>query len=173
MGLTRKLPEGMRQELSRPIGWLYSAEEVGKGSFARRMKRTKFIVTVGDRVTETLGSIGRVPEVQVIDSKGNRRARVPPNVYHVRTVKVKNPPATITEDAIKGIRSALLGRKPARVLVSGEEDLLVIPAVMAAPLQSLVVYGQPGVGVVAVSVSASSRRRVAALLSRMPADKPT
>ena len=157
----------MRPELARPIGKLFSAAEISGPRFTREAGRKGIVVTVGDRVTETFGAMGRPPDVQIIDSKENRAARAPPDVHHVRTLKVSNPPGTVTDEAVEGIRDALSGRKPARVLVEGEEDLLVIPAVISAPVGSSVYYGQPGVGIVVVRVTASSQRRLRALLDRM------
>ena len=37
---------------------------------------------------------------------------------------------------------------PVTIIVDGEEDLAVIPLVIAAPLASVVLYGQPNEGVV-------------------------
>lgn len=131
------------------------------------------IVSVGDRVTETLGKLGRVPDVQIVDSRENRREREPPDVPHARSIRVRNPPATITDDAIRGIEEAFRGKKPARVLVDGEEDLLAIPAVVFAPISAIVLYGQPGVGIVIVRVSAASRARNRALLAEMAGAETT
>ena len=125
------------------------------------------MVTVGDRVTETIGRMGRVPDVQIVDGKENRSRRRLPDVPCSRTIRVKNPAATITDDAIEGIRDALRGRKPARVLVDGEEDLLAIPAVILAPPSATVFYGQPGVGIVLVKVTPASKLRNREYLAKM------
>lgn len=167
MGATYRLPEEMRPKLAKPLGRLFDADELKSQAFSKLIGEVSLVVSVGDRVTETIGGMGRVPEVQVVDSRENRKNREPPNVPHARTIRVRNPAGTITQEAIDGIRDALRGEKPARVLVEGEEDLLAIPAVVFAPVSSAVFYGQPGKGIVMVRVTSGSKARNRALLSAM------
>ncbi len=127
-------------------------------------------MTVGDRVTETVWKEGRVPDVQIVDSKENRRVRDPPDVPHERTIEARNPPGAVAQEAIDAIREAYAGKKPARVLIEGEEDLLTIPAVMLGPVTASVFYGQPGEGIVQVRVTRASKARNKAFLAEMGAD---
>jgi hypothetical protein len=60
---------------------------------------------------------------------------------------VKNPAGTITDDLIRALNHAIL-HPPSTVIVDGEEDLAVIPLVIAAPVGAIVLYGQPHQGVV-------------------------
>jgi GTP-dependent dephospho-CoA kinase len=151
------------------MGRLFKAVEVGGSAFVKAVGGSSVVITVGDRVTETFGRMGRVPDVQIVDGRENRLDRRLPDVPRARTIRVLNPPATITEGAIAGIRDAFSGKKPARVLVEGEEDLLAIPAIVFAPTSAAVFYGQPGVGIVMVRVTPASRSRNRALLTRMGA----
>ncbi|MGP8125206.1 MAG: GTP-dependent dephospho-CoA kinase family protein [Nitrososphaerales archaeon] len=162
-----RLPEDLRTELAKPIGRLFPAAEVDGRAFANIVMEAPMVITVGDRVTETLGALGRVPDVQVVDSRENRKERTPPDVAYARRIKVENPPGTITEDAIDGIREALRGRKPVRVAVRGEEDLLAIPVIALAPVSALVFYGQPGEGIVVVKADAGSKSRNRAILAEI------
>jgi len=162
-----KLPESLRAKLAKPIGSLFSAEEVKGQKFARVVQEASMVITVGDRVTETLGAMGRVPDVQIVDSLENRKERPPPEVAYARKISVENPPATITQDAIDGIREAIIGQKPVRVVVKGEEDLLAIPVIALAPVSALVFYGQPGQGVVVVKADAESKSRNRVSLAEM------
>jgi GTP-dependent dephospho-CoA kinase len=161
------LPEGLRTRLARPMGRLFSAEEVKGQTFAEVVRKAPMVITVGDRVTETLGARGRVPDVQVVDSRENRKGRTPPGVAYARRIEVTNPPGTITEGAIDGIREALRGQKPARVAVEGEEDLLALPVIALAPVSALVFYGQPGEGIVVVRADAESKSRNRAILAEI------
>lgn len=142
---------------------------VDSDSFAASVRGAGTVVTVGDKVTETVAGLGRVPDVQIVDGKENRKKRTPPKVKHVVSAKVRNPAGTITMEAMDGIREAFRGRKPARVLVDGEEDLLAIPAVIFAPLGARVYYGQPGEGIVMLKVDAAMKVRNRQLLMRMRA----
>jgi GTP-dependent dephospho-CoA kinase len=162
-----RLPEGLRTKLAKPLGRLISSEEVKAQSFADLVAEAPMVIPVGDRVTETLGALGRIPDVQVIDSVENRKARLPPDVPYARRISVENPPGTITEDAIGGIREAFRGKKPVRVAVKGEEDLLAIAVIALAPVSALIFYGQPGEGIVAVRADAESKSRNRALLAEI------
>ena len=167
MPRVHRLPERLRAKLAKPVGRLYSAEEVKGRRFAILVMKAPMVITVGDKVTETLGAMGRVADVQVVDSLENRRERAPPEVAYARMIAVENPPATITEGAIEGIRDAFEGQKPARVAVKGEEDLLAIPVIALAPVSALVFYGQPGKGIVVVKADAESKSRNKALLAEL------
>ena len=125
------------------------------------------VITVGDRVAETIAGLGRVPDVHVVDGKENRKIRAPPEVPRVVSVDVKNPPGTITTEAMDGIRKALAGKKPARVMVDGEEDLLVIPVQILAPSGARIYYGQPGQGIVMLKVDRGAKARARELLKQM------
>jgi len=149
------------------MGRVYSSEEASGADFAGLARRASMVVTVGDRVTETLEQIGRTPDVHVVDGVERRSRRGAPKVPFARLVEVKNPAGTLTQGAIEGMRKAFSGKKPVRVLVEGEEDLMAMLAIAMAPTSSLVFYGQPGVGVVAVKVDSSSRSRDRAILAKM------
>lgn len=167
MPTVHKLPENLRPRLARPLGRFFSVEEVNGHSFVEVVKKSSFVVTVGDRVTETLGGLGRTPDVQVVDSRENRRDRAPPDVAYARQIEVHNPAGTVTDEAIDGIREAFRGRKPVRVLVEGEEDLLAIPVIALAPDSAMVFYGQPGEGIVVVRADGESKSRNRAVLAEM------
>ncbi len=162
-----KLPEHLRPRLAKPLGRLFSGEEVKSHSFAKVVSDSAVVVTVGDRVTDTLGGLGRNPEVQVVDSRENRKERALPDVAYARLIGVHNPAGTVTEEAIDGIREAFRGEKPVRVLVNGEEDLLTIPVVALAPVSAVIFYGQPGEGIVVVKADPESKARNRAILAEM------
>ncbi len=84
-----------------------------------------------------------------------------------KVVHVKNPPGTITEEAITAIREALESDKHVHVIVDGEEDLLTLIAVLYAPERSLVVYGQPNEGIVIVKVTPEKKADAAEILKAM------
>jgi uncharacterized protein (UPF0218 family) len=162
-----KLPESLRPRLAKPLGRFFAAGEVEGAEFRGLVTKSHFVVTVGDRVTETVGAMGRTPDIQVVDGKENRKGREPPDVPYARLIEVANPAGGLTEEAIDGIRAAFEGKKPARVLVDGEEDLMAIPVIALAPVSAVVFYGQPGEGIVAVQADAKSKSRNRAILSEM------
>jgi GTP-dependent dephospho-CoA kinase len=162
-----KLTPSIRRRLKRPLGRLFRAPELSGEEFSATLDRARMVVTVGDRVTESIYEMGRTPDVQVVDQVERRVKRKAPEIPFERLIEAKNPAGVITGEAIQALRQAFEGDLPARVLIHGEEDLLAIPAVDQAPLGSVVFYGQPGEGVVAVVVDdrakASSRRTLLAM----------
>lgn len=162
-----RLPVELRPKLAEPLGRVYSAEETQGKEFRVLARGAPMVVTVGDRVTETLELLGRTPDVQVVDGVERRQARELPNVPFARLLKVGNPAGSLTAAAIEGMKKAFVGKKPVRVQVEGEEDLMAILAIAMAPISSMVFYGQPGVGVVAVKANAISKGRNRAVLAKM------
>jgi GTP-dependent dephospho-CoA kinase len=157
----------MRPKLAKPIGRLFTPETMKSPAFERLVREAPMVITVGDRVTEMLGKLGRPPDVQVVDGKENRILRKPPDVPFARLIEVENAPGTLTTDAINGLRAAFDGKKPVRVMVHGEEDLLAIPVISLAPVSAIVFYGQPGEGMVAVKSDARSKSRNRAILAEI------
>jgi GTP-dependent dephospho-CoA kinase len=146
---------------------LYTPNQVRSSRFGEDLRTSPLVITVGDRVTETAQELGRTPDVQVVDGFERRKRRTPPDIPYVRLLKASNPAGVITNAAESAVRSAIGGRKPARVLIEGEEDLLAIIAIDAAPIGSSVYYGQPGVGVVLVTVDERAKSSVGRILTSM------
>ena len=68
-------------------------------------------------------------------------------------MNVDNPPGTITDELWETIEKAkYLAAEESNILivVNGEEDLAVIPCVLMAPENTVILYGQPGEGIVVV-----------------------
>ncbi|MDG6952629.1 MAG: DUF359 domain-containing protein [Nitrososphaerota archaeon] len=162
-----RLPESLRSKLAEPLGRVFGPEEARGKELAKLAREASMVVTVGDRVTETLHALDATPAVHVVDGVERRSRREPPDVPYARLVKVSNPAGTLTQGAIDGMREAFAGSKPVRVLVDGEEDLMALLAVAMAPISAIVFYGQPGVGIVAVVVNGVSKARNRALLAEM------
>jgi len=126
--------------------------------------RGRMIIAVGDMVTRNLLVAGITPDVAVIDGITMRSpCRETPLLYSPRT-DVTNPPGMLTGDLIAALHDAVAA-PPALIYVDGEEDLAVIPAVLAAPDGAVVLYGQPGEGVVALLVDDERKKKARWLLS--------
>jgi uncharacterized protein (UPF0218 family) len=176
--LTQAVPKGsagdyvltpsLRRRLKRPLGRLFPAVDVRGEEFLALVSEASFVVTVGDRVTETFQEVaGRSPDVFVVDGLERRSAREIPRIAHGASIKAKNPPGGITRAAMAAMKKALAGPKPVMVLIDGEEDLLTIPAVVDAPSGAIVFYGQPLRGVVAVTVDEKSKASAKKILEMM------
>lgn len=74
---------------------------------------------------------------------------------------------TVTSEAIREVEAALKGTSRSRLIIVGEEDLLVLPCLIFAKDGSLILYGQPGEGLVAVTVDSKSRQEAKGILAKM------
>jgi uncharacterized protein (UPF0218 family) len=149
------------------MGMLFGPSQVGSSEFNSTFEKARLVITVGDRVTDTLAELGRVPDIQVVDRREKRVPREAPKARFRTEYKVNNPAGTITDEAVEGLRRALAGSLPARVSVEGEEDLLAIPAMVLAREGAALFYGQPNEGVVFIMVDESTKRRARALMSEL------
>lgn len=131
------------------------------------------LIAVGDAVTYHLVRSGRRPDVAVVDGRTEREAvdaEVREAVADDGAVEVSNPPATLTAALLRELCRAIERGETATIYVDGEEDLATLPAVLVAPNDASVVYGQPGEGMVHVSIDDVVRERVRRLLSTMDGD---
>jgi GTP-dependent dephospho-CoA kinase len=114
------------------------------------------IITVGDVVSTEAQVAGIKVNLSIIDGKTMRHGYAPPISKTRVTFQAVNPPGTISQESWRTIKNALLENE-ATIIVEGEEDLLAVPAVLEAPLKTLIVYGQPSEGIVVVE--ATSQRK--------------
>ena len=166
----RLLTPTLRRKLKSPLGLLI------QGSFTETMKRLKELIdeekpsrliSVGDVVSNNIMKNGIQPEVLIVDNKVMRKKIEPIQVKANQTLFLKNLPGTLTNEAWTIVRSALQKKGVTRVLVDGEEDLLTLVAVLCAPENSLVVYGQPHEGIVAVRVTEQKKEYVCEIVEAM------
>ncbi|NPA05043.1 MAG: DUF359 domain-containing protein [Crenarchaeota archaeon] len=119
-------------------------------------------------VTARAWSLGLRPLLAVYDCATHRsRATCPEPPEGYRVLRVVNPASTITPGLSSAIESALRTRVETAVLVEGEEDLAVLPAIIAAPRDTLIVYGQPYLGVVSLHVDDLARWQALVLAASM------
>jgi uncharacterized protein (UPF0218 family) len=166
----RRLTPELRKKLKGPMGVLI------RGSFNETMRKLEDmvkeehpskIVAVGDRVSKNLVENGVFPQLSIVDNKVMRRKIRPVTLVADETFYVRNPPGTITNEASAEIRRSLRQKRRVKIVVDGEEDLLVLVAVLYAPKNSFVVYGQPREGIVVVKVTEEKREEAAEILNAM------
>lgn len=169
--LMLKPTPAQRALVSRPLGELIqgTSEQVIsalKRRFLSSGHRISF--SVGDMVTSTLLRAGISFEVAVVDSKVMRKAVDLPKPSGGKVMRVENPSGHLNPRAREVMAEALSIGRGTLVIVDGEEDLLTLFAIDLSRAGDLVVYGQPGEGVVAVLVDDATHRRNSELLSSIP-----
>lgn len=174
------LPESMRSAFKEPLGAVYTDTEallVAARSIATDQARPLRVITVGDVVTYHLLSADYDPDVAIVDYRTKRETLDPEIEAGLEdglddwpTIDIDNPAATIAFDALCAIRTAIDADEPTAILVDGEEDLLTLPAIIAAPIGASIVYGQPDEGMVLVGVTEETKREARELFSQLEGD---
>lgn len=163
---TYYLPESLRDNLSKPQGEFYKSI----GEFRKKYAKGE-IVSVGDETTRKLLSSGVNVHLGIIDFKINRKILFTNlselGLSGVKSVTVDNGAGRIEKGlsrAIFDFFGSNLGNFVIRV--KGEEDLAVIPVVLLSPIGTMVVYGQPGQGVIALKVTLELKNKMFELLKK-------
>jgi cytidyltransferase-like protein len=175
------LPNSLRRELRNPLGRVIFSFKSKNVVFARKIEQYKqksknqssiYVVSVGDVVTANLKNGGITPSISIIDGLTQRKAL---NKDFIDLILEKdryntlNKKGTIQKVAVEALYDLFLsGHKRAikQLYVQGEEDLLTLVAVLFAPLQSHVFYGQQGVGAVDVCVTEKMKEKVYNLIKQ-------
>lgn len=152
--------------LKKPFGTLVPDAQVTRQKMVSVLKGAKKVITVGDATTERLAGFGIIPDIAVVDGKERRSARVAP-VYPAKEMRCKNLAGAISKSAVELLERALEEKKPVRVLVDGEEDMLALPLFVMAPLGAVVLYGQPLEGLVVVKITETKRKEAKDLIERL------
>jgi hypothetical protein len=171
MPIAYEVTPELRVKFKEPFGQLI------RGSFFETMSKMKkmireekptMVISVGDIVSRNLHENKMNPQLSITDNRKMRK-RIKPRVLAGKNiVYVKNPQGTITKEAIKAIKEALSKNdEQIQIIVDGEEDLLTIVAVLLAPENSLVVYGQPYMGVVVVRATPEKKTEAKKILNAM------
>jgi len=125
------------------------------------------LITVGDVVTANALRFGLRPWAAIVDGRAMRKPL--PNALKApwrRRLVLRNPPGTISDEAWAIVGSAVR-EGDTLVLVDGEEDLLALLAIALGPEGAIVIYGQPGRGVVLVEVGEDSKKSVRDIIKKM------
>jgi hypothetical protein len=132
-----------------------------------RKQQPPIIISVGDMVSRDISDYNFNPIIIIIDNKCMRE-KIAPRKFSVEKVfYAKNPPGTITLEAIKVIKDALEIGKRSQIVIDGEEDLLTLIAILHAPEKALIIYGQPKEGFVAIKVTKKKRSETKNILKEM------
>jgi GTP-dependent dephospho-CoA kinase len=143
-----------RSAFKTPFGDIYSQVKDLKNTLEKYKNKQQLIISIGDATTINLHKIGILPDISIIDNQIGRKKTSKENkinFYDNVQLHAENPPGTITTEMWQTITKAFgLIKSGFNVLivVDGEEDLAVLPCVIIAPPGSVLLYGQPGEGVV-------------------------
>lgn len=157
------LPNKLRKELKKIWGIPIFGQKrkifekyekfIEKGNF-------KKVITVGDYCSFNLTS-----DIKIFDGKiGRKKIKIPFKLKKILILSCLNPPGTIQSRIWPVIKKAI--KKNRNVFIGGEEDLLVIPAVLLSKRGGLVVYGFPKRGICLIEVSPEIKKIFKELLKK-------
>ena len=109
---------------------------------------------------------GLTTDLIVVDGRTMRGGAETCN-NRVFSLTVHNPSGQISQEAYDALRLATTGNSVRSICVQGEEDLLALPLATLAPIGSIIVYGQPLVGLVIMHITSSMKRDAKRILHKM------
>ena len=146
------LNNDMISEFKKPLGKLYPNFE----DAIPDIKKADFLISVGDQTTKNLKDNDLTPHLGIIDNRIQRKDHSHDLIQN-NILEVNNPAGTITDDLWETIESAIKAINAdgikRQIVVKGEEDLAVLPCILIAPEDTIILYGQPNEGLVYVKAS--------------------
>jgi len=164
----------LRIKLKDPFGILIQGSPIETMDRMKELvekEKPLMIISVGDIVSRNLHKHNINPQLTIIDNVSLREQIVPQETPSEKTAYVNNPAGTITMEAILAIKQTFEKNEYTHIVVDGEEDLLTLIAVLYAPENAFVVYGQPYSGIVVVKVTSEKKAQAREFLNAMKASK--
>jgi hypothetical protein len=156
------IPRELRAVFKKPFGELYRGEGLQAAEKVRKSLGDERLIIVGDITLRNMRAVGVKPDLAILDLKSERHRREEPQLEG-RVVKVRNPAGTISAELWESIHEAV--EKPGTIiLVDGEEDLAVLPCILEADWDTVILYGQPGEGIVLVRVDEEKKLEAGTIL---------
>ena len=163
----------MRSEMRRQFGILYHGD--GKKTIEKILHdigSPANLITVGDISTFNVLQCDTIPDISIIDEKTHRKP-TDSNIikgiryYTFKMMYVNNPSGCVTSELVCAISEAISINEPVQIMVNGEEDLAALPAILLAPISSVVIYGLPDEGAIVVTVTPDIKVRICDMMERM------
>lgn len=163
------LPKKLRELLRQPLGLVvegtmeHAQATASKAKDSILQQNPTQIILVGDIVTQTLAKTGLIPHLSIIDNKTRRRSIDSESV--ISNEVIDNPPGTIQQKAVLAMHKLLESQARGKELfIRGEEDLLALPAILLAPLGSVVIYGQFDIGIIITPVTEEKKEQIIGII---------
>ena len=156
------IPKELRSLFKKPFGQLFKGEGLRAAEKVKKELRGERLIIVGDVTLKNMLALGVKPDLAILDLR-TEREKQEKQALEGRMVKVKNPAGTISGELWESIHEGV--EKPGTViLVEGEEDLAVLPCILEADWDTVILYGQPGEGIVLVRVNEEKKLEAGMIL---------
>ena len=164
-----KLPEELRKVFKKPFGEVFKGSGLKPAEEIKKRLNGEKVIIVGDVTLKNILAVGIKPSLSIIDMKTKQKAEKTFDETNLgvlmgperglkeyldtsNVIKVKNPPGTISKDLWEKIHEHI-EKDGSVILVDGEEDLAVLPCILEADWNCVILYGQPDVGIIFVRVT--------------------
>lgn len=132
-----------------------------------RDARPKKVIAVGDETSRLFMDRGMGADLSIIDGSVMRGKTAREFRFTQKALRLSNPAGSISGEAWGVVRYGLFIDGGSVIRVDGEEDLLTLVAILEAPVGSIVFYGQPGEGLVAVLVTGPKKNEIRGFVEGM------
>lgn len=157
-----QLTEKLRALLKKPFGSLMQA----KKDLLIKAK-SPYTATVGDVTTKLFNFFSLGQNISVVDFAVARKKKFSKLTQlgflgEEEVIEINNPASFLTPSLFSAATKAFsLSNQKKKVIikVNGEEDLAVLPLILAAPLGSVIWYGQPKEGIVQVIATEETKKK--------------
>ena len=156
-----KLKKEFIDDFRKPFGKLVK----NKKELKKELEKLKWkkLVCVGDFSSLAAREAGFMPDISIIDGKIERKKiekKLTDKIQAPIILKAKNPAGTITKDSWEAVKLSFCYNPPVKIIIQGEEDLLLLPACFFAPQGSVIIYGLWNKGGVIIKTGKSIKRKV-------------
>ncbi len=164
---TLYLPLRLRTELKSPLGKFFEKNKI-------QNLKNNFLITVGDETTKFFNKSSMRPNVAVIDLNVARKKKYK-NVKELdflgneKVYEIKNPSGSISKELFKAVKiifENITDQDCIVIKIDGEDDLSVLPLILAAPLGTSIFYGQVGKGIVQVYINEEIKAKTRLFLGK-------
>jgi hypothetical protein len=166
--LPKKLRNELRMPLAKPI-FINNERDTALEAISILNKAKMLTIGVGDIVNKTLIDAGFTPDIQIIDFR-TRRTVIQPDLNRKNYPHFPNKPGTLVRATIielnSFIQKFLRTKNKSTMIIDGEEDLLTLPAILLAPLNSYIVYGQFDQGIVVLAITEDLKEKVSKIVNQ-------
>jgi pantetheine-phosphate adenylyltransferase len=165
------LPSHLRTTLKQLIGEIVPEQDLAD---ILKTDSHRMVISVGDMTTKRLLENGIVPTFAAIDFQIERQRFDWDKILYDRLIQdafvleKKSGPGYISHDVMNVVEDWFGNshtQSHAVLIIDGEEDLLVLPIVVEAPLGSILYYGQPKQGMVRVEITEEKKQHMRSMLT--------
>ncbi len=172
------MPDSLKEVLRKPLGHIITSfrllpkTQLSKIKADSHRQNEVTLISVGDVITYNFKKVKIIPSVSIIDGMTQRKAlnkELFDSILEKEHHTAPNKKGTIQKEAIDALCEIYVSRHTKatkQLLIEGEEDLLTLVAILFAPLNSHVWYGQQGKGAINVLVTEKKKQIVYNLLKK-------